>query len=124
MRLLKDCVMDLRKSTAGRRTCLMDNAREDACEAITLGSIIKSLSEHELQFIWGGSSSSIYLQSFKQLTSVVQQIKVVRNYDNHERCNPVPAIVKKIQRLGDQMRSPVTQEHISHLSRQRDKTGL
>jgi hypothetical protein len=124
MNLLKDCIGQLRDPSTRGYNCQHRGAREDACDAMTLGSFVKSLSEQELQSILGDISSSTYLRSVNHLKLIVQGINVVRIVDQHASCNPVPAIVVQIQRLVDQMENPVTKEDISHLSRQREKTGL
>ena len=124
MQLLKDCIMHLRNAKPGSWNCLIPNSREDVCDAMTLGSLIKLLSEEQLQLIWDGTSSMMYLKSFNHLKIVLQGISMVRIYDCHKGCNPIPAIIEKLQIMAERLESPVTEEHISHLSRQREKTSL
>ncbi len=93
---------------------------------MTLGAIISQLGKPELQAIWESDSEpcATYLSSINHLVKVIRGIKVIRLYDNHTSCNPVPGLIGEIWDLTECLGGILTTENLAHLEAKREKLGL
>ncbi|CZR50243.1 uncharacterized protein PAC_00115 [Phialocephala subalpina] len=71
----KDYIDALQKSTWGFRNCLKGDKHDEACDALTLSSIIQSLPDTDLQSIWTEVKDEPYQQGIEHFPFAINKIK-------------------------------------------------
>lgn len=117
--------LQVRIKSGGALFCQHAGSRPDACHAMTLGSIISGLGPMLVEIAWsvGRGDDFDYPHSIQDLTRQIEQIKVVRIYDTHEQCNPIPKLLEDIGNLHPSVESYLTAEELAYLERQEEMLG-
>lgn len=82
--------------------CVNPKAEPPTCHAMTLGSIISSLDEKELQLMLAPQQFSRdyrYVLSIEELLQRLEKIEVVRIFPCHKPCNSLPELVEDARQM-------------------------
>ena len=131
MEILREHIKFLRHGVTNAEICKSatghDRSRQArACRSMYLGAILGYLEDAELQCIWSNNSNSSdqYPYSVNHLIGVLEKINTGFKPDTHSSCSGMPEILGKIKKLVEERESPVTEEHLQYVRRQRKKTRL